>query len=615
MIAPGLARSLTALMLLPGTALGGAGFSTVGARRDWPGPPRRSSNRRTRPRPPTDEAVPLVFGEVLDVRVVNVEVVVTDKDGERVRGLDAKDFRLKVDGKEVPIDYFSEILGGEVVTRDRRRRQGRAVAAARPAGRHQLPGLHRRLLHASRATATACSSGSSSRRQAIQPEDRMAVVAFDGQELTMLTTWTNSERVLQDALRKARARPTTGLMRMAELNQNDEDRRQRRDLETTTLAFLDQEREHRLDMQLDPVELGYATRLIDQLERSVDAAIATLRGFADPPGRKAMILLSGGWPYNPAEYTVNDYDADFVDVVSAGADPMIPVGRQLYGDLANAANLLGYTLYPVDVPGMQRDSRDASVGAPSNEQAGVDRRLVPARAAEPRQPRVPGRGDRRRGAAQLAPRRGVRARHRRHPLLLLARLHADAVAGRPAARDRGRGRCARASKVRSREGFLDFSKPKELTMMVESALLFGSPPSTTPLELKFGSPKKAGGGKMSLPLEVGIPMESVTMIEVGGKYAADLELRITVMDQNGGRSDTPVAKIEIRGDRPPRQGEFFRYVTDLGDAPQGAPRGGGGVGPGERDGDVELGGGEPVVAQRCESLRHARRRLRRQCDE
>ncbi len=82
-----------------------------------------------------------------------------------------------------------------------------------------------------------------------------------------------------------------------------------------------------------------------------------------------MLLLSGGWPYNPAEYTVNDYDADFVDVVSAGADSQIPVGRELYGTLADAANLLGYTLYPVDVPGFVRETRDASVGAPTNEQA------------------------------------------------------------------------------------------------------------------------------------------------------------------------------------------------------------------------------------------------------
>ena len=46
-----------------------------------------------------------VFGEAIDVRVVNVEAVVADKRGNRVRGLTAADFRLLVDGREVPIDY------------------------------------------------------------------------------------------------------------------------------------------------------------------------------------------------------------------------------------------------------------------------------------------------------------------------------------------------------------------------------------------------------------------------------------------------------------------------------------------------------------------------------
>ena len=56
--------------------------------------------------------LPGVFGEVLDVRVVNLEVVVTDRQGIPVRGLRPVDFILKVDGDEVPIDYFSEIRGG-----------------------------------------------------------------------------------------------------------------------------------------------------------------------------------------------------------------------------------------------------------------------------------------------------------------------------------------------------------------------------------------------------------------------------------------------------------------------------------------------------------------------
>jgi VWFA-related protein len=507
--------------------------------------------------------VPLVFGEVLDVRVVNVEVVVTDQQGERVRGLDAKDLRLKVDGNEVPIDYFSEIVGGEVITRPGGGGAVRDVPALRPGtpvGNSYLVFVDdffsiardrdRVLLRLEEQAA------------GLAPEDRMAVVAFDGRQLTMLASWTNSERALRDALRAARERPTQGLLRMAELNQNDEDRRNRRDLEATSLAFLDQERQQRLELQLDPVELGYATRLIDQLRRSVDAAIATLRGFAGPPGRKAMILLAGGWPQNPAEYTVNDYDANFIDVVSAGADPMIASGRQLYGSLADAANLLGYTLYPVDVPGLVRESRDASVGAPSNEfEAGTGgffpRELQHHASLE-----------------FLAHETGGEALINSRRDEAFERVQGDTrsyywLGFTPARTQDDKPHDIQVEvlrpglEVRSRESYLDFSRSKELTMMVESALLFGSPPSTTPLELKFGNPERAGGGKMNLPLEVGIPMDSVTLLEQGGRYAADLELRITVMEEKGGRSDTPVDKIEIRGERAPRPGEFFRYVTNL----------------------------------------------------
>jgi len=66
-----------------------------------------------------DEPPP--FGESIDVRVVNVEAVVTDRAGNRVTGLKPGDFRLRVDGKEVPVEYFSEVQAGQ------------ALAAAAPA--------------------------------------------------------------------------------------------------------------------------------------------------------------------------------------------------------------------------------------------------------------------------------------------------------------------------------------------------------------------------------------------------------------------------------------------------------------------------------------------------
>src|SRR3954454_7568785 len=58
---------------------------------------------------------PPSFGESIDVRVVNVEAVVTDRQGHRVSGLKPEDFRLRVDGKEVPVEYFNEVRDGEAL--------------------------------------------------------------------------------------------------------------------------------------------------------------------------------------------------------------------------------------------------------------------------------------------------------------------------------------------------------------------------------------------------------------------------------------------------------------------------------------------------------------------
>ena len=52
------------------------------------------------------------FTDAVDVRVVNVEVVVTDRQGGRVQGLEAEDFELFVDGEPMPIGFFTEVAGG-----------------------------------------------------------------------------------------------------------------------------------------------------------------------------------------------------------------------------------------------------------------------------------------------------------------------------------------------------------------------------------------------------------------------------------------------------------------------------------------------------------------------
>ena len=67
------------------------------------------------PLPALAQSSTSTFGETIDVRVVNVEAVVTDRNGVRVFGLTPEDFRLLIGGKEVPIEFFTEIRGGEAL--------------------------------------------------------------------------------------------------------------------------------------------------------------------------------------------------------------------------------------------------------------------------------------------------------------------------------------------------------------------------------------------------------------------------------------------------------------------------------------------------------------------
>ena len=61
---------------------------------------------------PAPPAADQLFGEEIDVRVVNQEVVVQDGDGNRIEELGAEDSRVLVDGEEVRIEYFTDVVLG-----------------------------------------------------------------------------------------------------------------------------------------------------------------------------------------------------------------------------------------------------------------------------------------------------------------------------------------------------------------------------------------------------------------------------------------------------------------------------------------------------------------------
>ncbi len=164
-----------------------------------------------------DQETP-TFGEILDVRVLNLEVVVTQR-GERVRGLTSDDFRLVVDGQEVPIEYFTEIDEGRAVRSANPSPAVPAVAPGEAVGTRYLvfvddyfsvPSYRNQALRALSDQLTL-----------LAPEDRMAIVAFDGREVEMLSSWTRSLVQLKSAIDTAARRRGYGLQRLSEQRRYD----------------------------------------------------------------------------------------------------------------------------------------------------------------------------------------------------------------------------------------------------------------------------------------------------------------------------------------------------------------------------------------------------------
>ena len=542
-----------------------------------------------------------LFTEVIEVRVVNIEVVVTDRDGVRVHGLEPSDFELLVDGEPVPIDFFTEIQDGVA-----REAAGDGVAAApgvdpdSPAGTNFLVFIDD-FFSVQRDRDRVLDGLGDDLWDHLLPADHVAAVAFDGRSAETLTPWTNEPEVWEEALERARARPAYGIHRLSELSQSEDDRRLQAQLEAVTdqdpareqieeRALLDQLKlagsgaaqtaatiEARaqedayllkdiLGTSLSTAELRYAKRLEDQVQRSVLAAVATMRRFANRPGRKVMLILAGGWPRSPALFTVADSGGNFEDFAVAG-DSLLANDDELYGPLASTANLIGFSLYPVDVPGVSA----GFAGDASRQSAG--------------QQQNPGDGARR-GAInrehllhgtleQLARSTGGLPMINAQRDVALARTYEDTrswywlgfqsqrredgafhnvavrLIGRPDLR------------VRSREGYVDMSRDREIAMAVEAALLFPEPPEARTLAASLSTPVRAGRGRMSVHAEVAIPLDEIHLLPVGGMWRNELEFRAIAMDADGNRSEMAAETISIAGPRKPQPGQTFFYETDL----------------------------------------------------
>ncbi len=478
---------------------------------------------------------PSSFGEAIDVRVVNVEAVVTDSKGVRVPGLSAADFRLLVDGKEVPVDYFTEVAGGQAAAAapapaptPARGGETAAPAAALPAalaspgeavGTNYLVYIDdqfsiqpRRNLVLEKLRADLGRLG---------PHDQMAILSFNGHKVMRLTDWTGDRKALETGLATAEARPTFGLLALAEARSDGDESQM---VEETGSAIVS---------QTWGIEVG------------IRAVVAAMRGTPTPPGRKVMLFFNGGWglPDLPQSDT------------GAPSAVNLPEAARIFAPVFETANLLGYTLYTIEVPNaislaISNDVRIATASVPltfSGSMSELGRNevtLSPVLALEQGFITTSFGRSLHENLEVMANRTGGKAILNSAWQNAFERVAADTssyywLGFTPRWKADGSHHEIRLEvrrpglAARSRSGFSDLSRETEAQVQAESLLLYGTLKSERPLAVSTGVLRRVSFLRRELPVTVQVPADALIPQVEGGVWSLVGTLSIAIVGSNG----------------------------------------------------------------------------------
>ena len=512
------------------------------------------------------------FGEEIDVRVVNLEVVVEDRAGNRVEGLTSSDFQVLVDGEHVDLEYFTEVA-------NRRAQSSGDVDVPPAAGDGDIVATNYVLFVDDERTLVAerrpVLQGLADRLGVLEPADRVAVVVQNDGRLELLSPFTTDRGATSAALEKLdRGRRFRGLLDSRRILRAFTGGRggtaayfrdagpQRHAAEAAadlavrgggvTDIFDRQEGstgpvdsralvEEGLgaaggvlasdlvfgNMKPDSFEQEARASILEQdLSLSVDAVVSAMRSLDPPEGRKVLLLMPGYWPTG--------------EFRPYGRGAGLRTDLELLDGLIDTANLLGYTIYPMD----------QQTGSP-NTRLWQNLRYV----------------------ARDTGGRAFMAGSNVSALELVAndtsnyywlgfvpeyqrddRVHdIEVQVRRPGVQ------------VRARRGYLDLSRVAEADMEAQRHLLFPQQTEAdgTRLRVRTRHPRSLRGKRMSVPVEVGIPLGTFAALPRAGQYVQRLEVRFVTIDRDGWRAEQPAIPLGLRHDAAPSPDSVHWFRADL----------------------------------------------------
>lgn len=248
---------------------------------------------------------PSLFLDTVDVYVVNLEVVVTDKDGNPVTGLERKDFEVYEDGKRVELTNFFAVEGRQAVL-DSDTAESFETAPTPETKRLNLVVFIDNLNMDPRNRNPIFKNLRSFLETRLDARDMVMLVTLDDQ-VRIAQSFTNDKQLLLDTIAKLEKKLGASTMLLT---------RQRmllRDIQRATLPpaegsspldigatrTAEAAQDHARNLAGDVVNL--AESRMQQVETTVRLLQAFTDSLAGMPGRKAVLYVSDGIPQRPAD--------------------------------------------------------------------------------------------------------------------------------------------------------------------------------------------------------------------------------------------------------------------------------------------------------------------------
>ena len=119
--------------------------------------------------------------------------------------------------------------------------------------------------------------------------------------------------------------------------------------------------------------------------------------------------------------------------------------------------------------------------------------------------------------------------------------------------------------VRSRQSFVEKSTFAEMSDRVIANLLYRSKANDLNVRVKINTPV-AQEDLFRVPVEIQIPMESLTLLPQGESYLGGFTVYVAVANKDGDMSDVSNKQQQIRvpkSDMPTLKGKYYTYILDL----------------------------------------------------